>query len=227
MPSHRLAVRVLVAAALGGSSTILVASPTTAADTWTTTVVALPSRTTIDFGETIDIDTDVDVVSGESGSAPVEGTTTLLARRSTSTKWRAVATSSSPSADFPDVKPRMNTSYKVVYGGYEADSSQDDSYEPSESGVFTVEVARTITYPSGGFDVAGRVRPRYGNKVIVIRVSRTQESGYVRYTTIRTDDRGRYSITLPRRKGTWFWSFRVKGDARYLPTRFEWKTWVS
>jgi hypothetical protein len=226
VPSHRLAVRVLVAGALTGSSTVLVASPTTAADTWTTTVVALPSRTTIDFGETIDVDADVDVDS-EYGSAPAEGTTTLLARRSTSTKWRAVATSSTPSADFPGVKPRMNTSYKVVYGGYEADSPRDDSYEPSESGVFTVEVARTITYPSGGFDLAGRVKPRYGNKKIVIRVSRTQESGYVRYKAIRTDDRGRYSITLPRRKGTWFWSFRVKGDARYLPTRFEWKTWVS
>ncbi len=224
MTSHRFAVRVLAAGALAVSSSVLVASPTTAADTWTTTVVALPSATTIDFGETIDIDAGVD---SESGSAPTEGTTTLLARRSTSTEWREVATGSSPSADFVGVKPRMNTSYKVVYGGHEADSARDDSYEPSESGVFTVEVARTITYPSGGFEVEGRVKPRYGNRKIVIRVSRTQESGYVRYKAIRTDRRGRYSVTLPRRKGTWYWSFRVKGDARYLPTRFEWKTWVS
>lgn len=224
MPSHRLAVRVLVAGALTGSSTVLVASPTTAADTVPTTTVAVPDTTVVDFRETIDIDVDVD---SQNGSTPTDGTTTLYAMEAGSSTWVAVTTQDSASSDYLEVRPWMTTSYKVVYNGHTATSGADDSYDTSASEPFTVQVRRSITYPSGGFEVEGRVKPRYGNRKIVIRVSRTQESGYVRYKAIRTDRRGRYSVTLPRRKGTWYWSFRVKGDERYLPTRFEWKTWVS
>ncbi|NPC40868.1 hypothetical protein [Nocardioides sp. zg-1230] len=224
MPSHRFAVRVLVAGALTGSSSVLVASPTTAADTVTTTTVALPDATVVDFRETIDIDVDVD---SQDGSTPTDGTTTLYAMEAGSRTWVAVTTQDSASSDYLEVRPWMTTSYKVVYNGHTATSGADDSYDTSSSEPFTVQVRRTITYPSGGFEVEGRVKPRYGNRKIVIRVSRTQESGYVRYKAIRTDRRGRYSVTLPRRKGTWFWSFRVKGDERYLPTSFQWKTWVS
>lgn len=206
------------------ASTLVAASPTSAADTWTTTVVALPSATAIDFGQAIEIEADVD---SQSGSAPTDGTSTLLARPATSTTWRAVATSSSPMTGFSEVKPRMTTDYKVVYNGYEADSAQENSYEPSESSTFTIEVARTISYPDGGFELKGRVKPRYGKKKLVVRVSKEQNAGYVKFTTIKTDRRGRYMITLPRRKGTWYWSVSVRGDERYLPTSFRWKTWVS
>ncbi|MGF9754899.1 hypothetical protein AAII07_06835 [Microvirga sp. 0TCS3.31] len=224
MPTQRLAVRLLVASALMSSSTLVAASPSSAADTWTTTVVALPSATAVDFGQAIEIEADVD---SQSGFAPTNGTSTLLARPATSTTWRAVATSSSPLTGFSDVKPRMNTEYKVAYSGYEAGSAQEDSYEPSESSAFTIEVARTISYPDGGFELKGRVKPKYGKKKIVVRVSKEQNAGYVKFKTIKTDRRGRYSLTLPRRKGTWYWSLSVRGDERYLPTSFRWKTWVS
>lgn len=223
MLSHRLATA-LVVGALVGSPSLLVASPATAADPWTTTVAAVPSETVVDFGDLIDLEVDVD---SESGPTPTDGVTTLLARPATATEWRTVATSTSPSAAFTDVKPRMTTTYKVVYEGHKASSSQDDSYFSSESDEVLVEVARTITRPTGGFTITGKVRPDYRRKKIVVKVSRKQYSGYTRYRRIVTDERGRYRLTLPRRTGTWYWSFTVAGDEKYLPASFRWRTWVS
>lgn len=225
--STRLAARTCVAGLAAGllALTSLGIAPTAAArDTLATSTVAEPESQTIDFGETIDVTLEVD---GENGFSPTEGTSTLWARKATSSRWKAVATNTSASLDFFDVRPAMTTTYKVVYSGHEAATSSDDSYEPSESTPFTVEVARTITRPAGGFEVSGRVRPRYGERTIVVRVSTQERGGFTRFTTIRTDRRGRYSLALPRRGGVWYWSFVVKADRKYLGTRFKWRTWVS
>jgi len=207
-----------------GVTSLAVAPSATARETLSTTTVAEPEARTIAFGETIDVTVDVET---EKGYSPTDGTSTLWARRATSRKWKAVATNTSASLDFFDVRPRMTTTFKVVYGGHEAATSSDDSYERSQSALFTVEVARTITRPEGGFEVSGRVRPRYGERKVVVRVSAQERGGFTRFTTIRTDRRGRYSLVLPRRSGVWYWSFVVKADRKYLGTRFKWRTWVS
>jgi hypothetical protein len=213
-----------LAAGLLGVTSLGVAPAATARDTFATTTLAVPDTQKVDFGETIDVTVDVDA---DNGYSPTEGTSTLWARKATSTTWKPVATNTSASLDFFDVRPRMTTTYKVVYDGHEAASTRDDSYEPSESEPFTVEVARTITRPEGGFEVSGRVRPRYGSRPIVVRVSEQERGGFTRFTRIRTDPRGNYSLTLPRRSGVWYWSFVVKADRKYLGTRFKWRTWVS
>jgi hypothetical protein len=213
-----------LAAGLLGLTSLGVAPAATARDTIATTTVAVPESQTIDFGETIDVTLEVE---GEDGYSPTEGTSTLWARKATSSSWKAVVTNTSASLDFFEVRPRMTTTYKVVYSGHEAATTDDDSYERSESAPFTVEVARTITRPEGGFEVSGRVRPRYGERKVVVRVSAEERGGFTRFTTIRTDRRGRYSLVLPRRSGVWYWSFVVKSDRRYLGTRFKWRTWVS
>ncbi len=213
-----------LAVALLGVVTVGGAMPAAASDTWTTTTVASPEATVVDYGDTIDVEVDVD---SQSGYSPTDGTSTLYARESTSTVWQAVATTASPSLGFVDVRPRIRTSYKVVYNGHTASSSQEDSYESSESAVFTVEVARTISHPEDGFDVRGKVRPDYGERKIIVKISSRKHSGYTRVKAIRTDERGRYRIVLPRRVGTWYWLFVVKSDADYLGTKLIWKTWVS
>ena len=223
MLSLHNAVRTLVVGALVGTAGA-VPSPASAADTLTTTTVALPDATVVDFKETIDIDVDVD---SQNGSTPTEGTTTLFAMEAGSSTWEAVTTHDSASSDYLEVRPWMTTSYKVVYNGHTATSGADDSYDDSASEPFTIRVRRSITYPKGGFVVKGRVMPRYGERKIVIKVSRKETSGYVRFRAITTDRRGRYAVTLPRRRGTWFWSFEVKGDERYAPSSFRWRTWVS
>jgi hypothetical protein len=195
-----------------------------APSTTTTTTSAVPDQVKVDFGDTVDVA--VDVASADD-DALTAGTSTLYARPAGARRWRAVETSTSASSDFIDVRPRKTTSYKVVYRGYSPTSSADESFAPSTSGVFVVQVARTITYPSGGFDLTGRVRPGYANRRIVVKVSSEEHGGFEKYARISTDDRGRYRISLPRRSGEWFWAFIVKGDEQFLGTRFKWRTWVS
>ncbi|MBS2936717.1 hypothetical protein KDN32_03050 [Nocardioides sp. J2M5] len=226
---HPTARRLLGSTLAGGvvvaTPFVVTVAPAVAAAPVDTTTVATPNTTKIEFGQTVDIALDVD--SDASTSTVDDGTSTLYAREATSTRWTAVSSNTSASLDFLSVRPRMTTTYKVVYGGYDAPSAQDDSFASSESAEFTVGVARTITYPTGGFEMKGRVRPAYGKRTIVIKVSDEETSGFKKYRKIRTDRRGRYSVTLPRRSGEWFWTFIVRADDQYRGTRFKWRTWAS
>lgn len=217
-----------VSAGLLGLTPIALAAPSQAADTWTTTTVATPSTTELEFGDDFYISVDISSSDGYSPGG-ADGTSTLMAMEAGTSAWVPVATATSTYASFYDVKPRMNTAYKVVYSGY-TDTDQGtygDNYTPSESAPFTIGVARKITRPSSGFVIKGKVTPNYGNKKIVISASKKQNKGYKKYKTIKTNARGKYKVTLPKRGGTWYWSFRVKGDAKYLATGFGWRTWVS
>jgi hypothetical protein len=205
-----------------GVAPVALAAPSAARDTWKTTTVAQPSATSVAFGSTIDVDVDLDSASG---TAPTRGTVTLLALTPGASAWTPVATQSTPSGDFVGVEPTMNTTYKVVYGGWTG-SGTDDTYESSESPEFTVGVTRKITYPREGFVLKGKVTPRYRKKTIAIRVSTSRDSGFTKFRKIRTDRKGRYKVTLPKRDGTWYWRVSVRSDARYLGTSYVWETKV-
>ena len=213
-----------VTAGLLGLTPIAIAAPSQATDTWTTTTTATPSATQVEYGD--DIYVTVDVPSSDGYSA-YKGTSTLMALQAGSTTWVPVATNTSAGSDFFDIKPQMNTTYKVVYSGYTATTTYEDTYTPSESAAFTVSVARKITYPSSGFVIKGKVKPNYGNKKIVIKVSKKKNKGFKAFKTIKTTSTGTYKVTLPRRGGTWYWSFTVKGDSKYAAGGFLWRTWVS
>ena len=215
-----------VTAGLLGLTPIAIAAPSQAADNWTTTTTASPDKTKITYGEEIYVNVDVD---GSDGLGPSSGTSTLYAMEAGSAAWVPVATGDYPGSDFYPVKPAMTTTYKVVFGGYTdpVQTAYSDNYAASESAPFTVTVARKITYPSSGFLIKGKVTPQYAKKKIVIKVSRKQNKGYKSYKTIKTTSAGKYRITLPRRGGTWYWSFTVKADAKFAANGFVWKTWVS
>lgn len=213
-----------VTAGLLGLTPIAIAAPSQATDVLTTTTTATPSVTKLEYGDELYIS--VDVPSSD-GSSAYRGTSTLMAMAAGSTTWVPVSTNTSPGGDFYEVKPQMNTSYKVVYSGYTATTTYEDTYQPSESAAFTVGVARKITYPSSGFVLKGKVTPDYGKKKIVIKVSRKKSKGFKSFKTITTSSTGKYKVTLPRRGGTWYWSLTVKGDSKYLANGFLWRTWVS
>lgn len=212
-----------VTAGLLGLAPIAVAAPSQATVNLTTTTVAAPSETKLVYGEDLYVDVDVDASDGYSASY---GTSTLYAMEAGTSAWTPVATGTSASASFFDVKPQATTTYKVVYSGYTATSTYQDNYAPSESAPFTVSVARKITYPSSGFVIKGKVTPDYGKKKIVIQASKKQNKGFKKFKTIKTKANGKYKVTLPKRGGTWYWSFVVKGDSRFLSSRFIWKTTV-
>jgi hypothetical protein len=212
-----------VTAGLLGLTPIAVAAPSQASENLTTTTVATPSATKVEHGEDIYVSVDVDASDGYSATY---GTSTLYAMEAGTTAWVPVATGTYASTSFYDVKPQATTTYKVVYSGYAATSTYQDNYAPSESAPFTVGVARKITYPSSGFVLKGKVTPDYGKKKIVIKVSRKQKKGYKSFKTIKTTSAGKYKVALPKRGGTWYWSFTVKGDSRFLANGFVWKTTV-
>ena len=222
MRTTRLVAGSVTAAIVFGS--VGLAAPSSARDTWTTTTVASLSESTVEYGDVISVEFDVD---SQGDYPPTDGTSTLLVRRAGTTRWKEVASTSSLSGQFTRVKPRMSSTYKVVYSGYEAASTKSDSYASSQSAELAVQVSRRITYPEKGFELTGRVTPGYARKKIVVKVSREQNAGYKRYKKITTNARGRYRITLPRRGGTWYWSFLVRGDERYAATSFVWKTFVG
>lgn len=217
-----------VTAGLIGLTPIAIAAPSHAADSWTTQTVATPSVTKVVYGDDLSINVDLSSSDGYSPSS-TDGTVTLMGMEAGSTAWVPVATAENTYASFYDVKPTATTTYKVVYSGYtDTDQSQyGDNYAASESAAFTVQVARKITYPSSGFVIKGKVTPNYAKKKIVIKVSRKQNKGYKSFKTIKTTSAGKYRITLPRRGGTWYWSFVVKGDAKYVANGFVWKTFVG
>ena len=217
-----------VTAGLAGLTPIAIAAPSQAADSWTTQTVATPNETQVVYGGDLDVTVDLSSSDGYS-PAGADGTLTLMAMEAGSTTWVPVATAENTYASFYDVKPTATTTYKVVYSGF-TDPDQGpngDNYAASESAAFTVQVARKITYPSTGFVIKGKVTPDYGKKKIVIKVSKKQNKGYKSFKTIKTDKRGKYKVTLPHRGGTWYWSFVVKGDSKYLATGFVWKTFVG
>ena len=213
-----------VTAGLLGLTPIAIAAPSQATVTLSTATVATPSETRLVYGDSFDVSVDVD---GSDGQGVYDGTSTLYAMEAGSTAWVPVATGTYPTSSFYDVKPATETTYKVVYGGYTATSTYEDTYTASESATFTVQVARKITYPSSGFVIKGKVTPDYAKKKIVIKVSKKQNKGYKSFKTIKTTSAGKYKITLPRRGGTWYWSFVVKGDDRFLANGFVWKTFVG
>jgi hypothetical protein len=211
-----------VTAGLLGLTPVAIAAPSQAANTYKTTTVAVPDKTQIEYGDETFVSLDVDAADG---SSPRKGTATLQAMEAGSSNWVTVATNASARSDFLDVQPEMNTTYKVVYSGYTA--IDGDIYAASQSAPFTVDVARKITYPRWGFVLEGKVKPNYGEKEIVIKVSKRKNKGFESFKTITTTSTGTYKVTLPRRGGIWYWSFTVKGDSRYAANGFLWRTWVS
>jgi hypothetical protein len=216
-----------VTAGLLGLTPIAIASPSQAADTWTTTTVATPSETKLVYGDDLYVSVDISSSDGYSPGG-TDGTSVLYALEAGSSAWVPVATADSTYSSFYDVKPAMTTTYKVVYSGY-TDPDQGttgDNYLASESPTFTVSVARKITYPQSGFVIKGKVTPNYAHKKIVIKASRKRNRGFKAFKTIKTTSTGKYKVTLPKRGGTWYWSFAVKADSRFLANGFVWRTTV-
>lgn len=227
MPRTRPVARAVVAAlacTTAGLTSVVTAPGASAAEsrggTWTTTTRAVPDAAVVEFGEVVDIEVDVD---SSSGLAPTDGTSTLLALEAGSTEWVEVTTSTSPTADFLDVRPWRSTTYKVAYSG-SADTGNGDSWRASESDPFTIGVKRRIAHPTTGFDLSGRVTPRYARRLVVIQASRDKTQGFTRVKAVRTDRRGRYSFVLPKRRGTWYWIVRAKGGGGYLGNAFAYET---
>jgi hypothetical protein len=209
-----------VTAGLLGLTPIALAAPSQATDVLTTTTTAAPSATELEYGGDFYVTVDV---AGSDGLSAYKGTSTLVAMEAGSTTWVPVATNTSAGSDFFDVKPQVNTAYKVVYSGYTAATTYEDTYVASESAAFSVTVSRklTIKNPRGTF-IKGKVSPKYAKKKIFIEKKVGKK--WKKFKKIKTDKKSKFQITLPAYKKRTYFRFVVKGDAQYAATAAEGST---
>ena len=218
-----------VSAGLLGLTPIAIAAPSQAADTWTTTTVATPSVAQVEYGD--DFYVSVDLASSD-GYSPgsTDGTVTLMAQEAGSAAWVPVATAENTYASFYDVKPQMNTSLQGRLQRLHRPRPGHLRRQLHAQRVRALHDRRRaqdhppqLRLRDQGQGHAQTTRRRRSSSRSPRRRRRATRS----FKTIKTDKKGKYKVRLPRRGGTWYWSFTVKGDSKYLANGFGWRTWVS
>ncbi len=225
MRTSRLIVGTL-AAGLLGLTPVAIAAPSHATETLATTTVAAASYTKVVYGDDISVNVDVNDANGQ---GVYDGTSTLMAMEPGATTWTAVATGTSPYSSYYDVKPRMNTTYKVVYSGYTATSTYDDNYVASESAPFTVSVVRDVNIDKAKakLTIKGKVKPDYKNKKVKIQIKKGKR--YVKFKTIKTTNKSTCQVRLPApRRGSskLFFKIIVPGNSQFVTYSDVWYTYT-
>lgn len=207
----------VLSAALVGLVPVSLAAPAHAADL--TTVTTLQASTPLleyKSGYSPFLNASVKASDGTSVYA---GTVDLYASEAGGA-WKKVSSkTASGYVSFSDVIPSKNTRYRVSYNG---GSNYSNTYSASQSGEVAIRVARKFTAKGNNrtFVVKGKVTPQYGKKKIVIKVSKKEKKGYKKFRTIKTNKKGAFKVKLPKRKGTWYYSFATKGDKSYVAVRY-------
>jgi hypothetical protein len=215
-----------VSAGLLGLTPIAIAAPSQAANTWTTTTVASTDQTTVTYGDEINIVVDVD---GSDGYGPSSGASTLYAMEAGTTAWVPVATGAYPGSDFYPVKPKMNTAYKVVFGGYTSPTqgTYDDNYLPSESAPFTVTVQRKVEIDNAKarLTIKGKIKPDYKRNKVKIQIKKGKK--YKKFKTVKTTKKSTFQVRLPapRRGNKLFFKITVPGNSKFAAYSEVWYTY--
>jgi len=205
-----------------GVSPIALGSPAQATANLTTTTTATPSVTALVYGDDFSV---TSAVTDSLGASNYDGTSTLYALEAGSSAWVPVATADA-SYSFYDVKPTMNTTYKVVFGGYTATTAYEDNLAASESAAFTIAVARNVTIgkAKANLTIKGKVKPDYKRQKVKIQIKKGKK--YVKYKTIKTTKKSTFQVRLPapRRGNKLFFKITVPGNSQYLAYSEVWYT---
>ena len=121
----------------------------------------------------------------------------------------------------------MNTTYKVVYSGYAAQTEYEHNYAPSESVPFTVRVQRDVTINKAKkrLTIKGKVKPTYKNKKVIIH--RKKGKRWIKHKTVKTNRKSVFQVTLPpapRGKKLYF-RITVPGSSQYVKYSEVWYTY--
>ncbi|HSF35793.1 MAG TPA: hypothetical protein VLA70_06750 [Nocardioides sp.] len=214
-----------VSAALLGLTPIAIAAPSQAGPTWTTTTTATPDATALTYGDDLYVTVDV---AGSDGLGPSSGTSTLYAMEAGSSTWVPVATGAYPGSDFYPVKPRVTTTYKVVFNGYTepVQTEYSDNYTPSESVPFTVGVARKVTIgkAKARLTIKGKVKPDYKRSKVKVQIKKGKK--YKKFKTVKTNKKSAFQVRLPapRRGNKLYFKITVPGNEKFLAYSEVWYT---
>lgn len=215
-----------VSAGLLGLTPIAIAAPSHAApSTWSTTTTATPDNAVITYGDDLYVNVDV---AGSDGLGPSSGNSTLYAMEAGSSTWTPVSTGAYPGSDFYPIKPRVTTTYKVVFNGYTEPVQTDysDNYTPSESAPFTVSVARKVSIDNAKarLTIKGKIKPDYKKKKVKIQIKKGKR--YVNFKSVKTTKKSTFQVRLPapRRGNKLYFKITVPGNAKFAGYSEVWYT---
>ena len=199
----------LTTAGLLGLAPVAISSPAEATENLTTTsTVSTYSTLPITVGEKITLRSDV---AASDGGSAYKGTVTLQALTPKNPVWTTIATSETTYGSF-EVKPTINTAYKIVYSGYAAASQYEDNYAASESAPLAVGVKRKAVFKTPGLLLVGKIKPDFKRKKVILK--RKKGKKYVAWKKVRTNRKGVFRVKAPDRRGFKF-SVTIPSDKKY------------
>ena len=205
----------LVTAGLIGFVPIAVSAPADAATTVaTTTVVTVSDTQPVPYGEELSISSQT---LDSTGASAYSGTSTLQVYSAANPVWTTIATDDTPGyASFDGVLATATSQYRVLYGGYAnpSTSSTAKSYTASESAPVGVSVVRNVKLKTSGLKVIGKVSPLFSKEKV--KVLKKVGKKYKKYTTVKSDKKGKFSFRAPR-KNKFRFALVIPGDAQFAP----------
>lgn len=221
MKTSRLIAGLIVAGLLGLTPPALSAAQTPTRVMATSSSTPAPSVDVVVVGDELEFRGVVSATDPATGiTEPVQrGTVMLQVMSSTSSTWSNVATNDFPNQyHFPDVTPKTNSTYRVVYLGYTHQNPYEDDYLPSESGTVEVGVQRKVTIKTDDLTAKGKVAPDFAKQKVT--VLKKVGKKYRKLTTVKTDAKGRFRVTFTaRRAQRVHFAVEVPGDEHFVKAR--------
>ena len=205
----------LVAAGLLGVAPLAVSAPAQAANLTTVSTLEVDD-TLVSYGEDLSFS---GRVTASDGTLASDGTVSLVVRTPSNPAWTVVATDDYPgSYFFSGVKPSSNSEFMIVYSGYTATASFEDTYAASQSVPVAVGVARAIKAKTPGLRVVGKVTPDYAKSKV--KVFRKVGKKYKPFKTVKTNKKSKFSVKLPaaKRGKKLFFRLYIPGNAEFAAT---------
>lgn len=145
------------------------------------------------------------------------GTVVLQSRAAGASAWTTVATSTQDSGATWTVAPGTNTTYRVVYLGYD-DTSRGVTFKASTGANRGVKVARDLgdSFHSKTHTVTGHVSPAYRNSKITLQKSSCIKGcAWHKVKTFKTNASSHYTYQLPIYKKATYFRLVIPGNKFY------------
>ena len=160
------------------------------------------------YGDTLSLS--VKVVT-DSGEQVYDGTVTVERQLAGQSAWTTVASSTSAYL-YDSITARGNAIYRVTYSG-------SGDYSPSSDAV-RASIQRKLEFKNVGTRrvvLSGKVSPMYRGTVAIFK---QQGKRWVKYKTLRTNSKSRFSTPLPApRKGRFYWKIEIPSSKAFAKTQ--------
>lgn len=213
----------LAAVSLLGLTPIALASPAGAADPVSTRAELTVNRysNVVQYGDSNYLHADVkDTTTGYS----IRTAGTIRVQQSVAGgAWKNTSLSAPGGWKSFQVTPKATTKYRLYFSGGTAQNGV--TYAPTTSAAVTYKVAHRLKYSYRGSKLTVTLKPKAKNKKLTFKVSKKRDGKYKVYKRVRTNSKGKASITLPR--GTRYWTVVAPTDRKFTRGAYQFSTYRS